>query len=133
MEHENRGLISTFAHGVLDYFVGFALILAPNLLGFSDVGGAAEAVPRTLGFAILGMALLTDYELGVWKTIPFSVHKTIDFFAGIFLALSPFIFRFNWMDNNIWLPHVIVGAAIVIIGLFSATRPHERLRHAHTH
>lgn len=36
-------------HGMLDYPGGVALIAAPWILGFSDVGGAAVTVPVVLG------------------------------------------------------------------------------------
>lgn len=119
-------MISTYAHGIIDYVVGLALLFAPNLFGFADLGGAAEIIPRILGIGIIGMALLTNYELGLVKLIPFRVHKTIDIAAGLYLALSPFIHGFNTALQSSWVPHVIVGAAIVVIGLMSQSVPQER-------
>lgn len=122
----NRGMISTYAHGIIDYVVGLALLFAPNLFGFADLGGAAEIIPRILGIGILGMALLTNYELGLVRLIPFRVHRTIDIVAGLYLATSPFIHGFNTALESSWVPHVIVGAAIVVIGLMTQTRPQVR-------
>src|SRR5947209_7024187 len=130
---KDRGLIPTYVHGILDYVAGLALVFAPNIFGFAGAGGAAEAVPRVLGVAVLLMALLTDYELGLIKLIPFKAHKTIDIVAGIYLALSPWIHGFSDLPANAWVPHVIVGAMVLIISLLSQSEPSRRgvMRTAH--
>lgn len=133
---DTRGIISTYAHGILDYVIGLALLFAPNLFGFADAGGAAEIVPRMLGLFILAQALLTNYELGVVKLIPFRIHKTADIVLGLYLALSPFIHGFSDGPTYMWLPHVIVGAVIVGTGLmtrtYSATERRGDMRRAYT-
>lgn len=121
--NDNKGLISTYAHGIIDYIVGVALLFAPNIFGFADLGGAPEMIPRLLGIAIIGMALLTQYELGLFKFILFKAHKTIDMVAGLYLMLSPFIHGFSNQPANAWVPHVIVGLAILAVSLVSRTRP----------
>ena len=107
-------MISTFIHGVLDYVVGIALLLAPNLFGFAEVGGAAVLVPRIVGMLILGQALMTAYELGLLKLLAVKAHLMNDYVVGIFLAASPWIFGFSHRATNVWLPHLLVG--LVILG-----------------
>jgi hypothetical protein len=63
-------IISTFVHGVVDYAVGVALLVAPNLFGFAESGGAAVMVPRIVGVLILVQNVLTAYELGWFKVLP---------------------------------------------------------------
>jgi len=62
--------LPTKVHVVLDYLVGIALIFAPMIFGFSDVGGAAVFIPRLLGAVLIIYALCTNYEWGVWKVLP---------------------------------------------------------------
>jgi len=54
---ENRNLESirflpTKVHGGLDYLVGLALILAPNIFQFAGVGAAAVLIPQVLGWRL---------------------------------------------------------------------------------
>ena len=37
------------------------------------------------------------------------MHLTMDTVAGIFLAISPWLFGFYKQGANAWLPHLIVG------------------------
>ena len=79
-------ILSTRAHGVIDYLTGALLILAPYLFGFAS-GGVEQLLPQILGLAILGMSLITRYELSVAKIIPLGVHLAVDFAGGLALAL----------------------------------------------
>lgn len=117
-------IIPTKVHGVLDYLSALALLAAPNIFGFEDVGGAAVWIPRILGIAILLMALLTRYELGVAKLIPMPLHLVIDVIVSMFLAASPFVFNFVNNPSNVWMPHIVVGIVTFIITLLTQTEPH---------
>jgi hypothetical protein len=100
-------------HGILDYIVGLALIAAPWLFGFADKS-AATYVPVALGFSALLYSLLTRYEAGLIKLIPFKVHLGMDILSGAFLAMSPWLFGFA---GQVYLPHVIVGLFEIVAGL----------------
>lgn len=65
--------IPTGVHAVLDYLVGALLIASPWLFGFA-AGGAETWVPVVLGTTALVMSVLTDYELGLIRTIPMPTH-----------------------------------------------------------
>jgi hypothetical protein len=41
--------IPTKVHGALDYIVAVALIFAPMIFGFKEVGGAAVTIPVVVG------------------------------------------------------------------------------------
>src|SRR5688500_17971330 len=97
--------IPTRVHGILDYVVGVLLIFAPRILGFQN-GGPEDRIPVILGIATLIYSLLTRYELGLIKVIPFRVHLTLDFLSGVFLAISPWMFVFS---ERVWVPHLLVG------------------------
>ncbi|GAB4515178.1 MAG: SPW repeat protein [Anaerolineae bacterium] len=113
--------IPAYVHGILDYLGGALLLLAPNIFGFADYGGAAVWVPRVLGVAILGMALMTRYRVGLVRVIPMQTHLLVDYVASIFLAVSPFLFGFSDADGNVWLPHVVAGIGIFLLTLFTET------------
>jgi hypothetical protein len=81
------------------------LIAAPKLFGFEDTGAASQ-VPITLGLLTIIYSLLTRYELGLLKVIPFRAHLAIDAVSGLLLAVSPWLFSFA---NEVWVPHVAFG------------------------
>ncbi len=122
--------LPTKVHGVLDYVVGIALILAPNIFQFSDLGGPAAWIPRLLGIVLILYSLLTKYEWGVFKVVPMSYHLIVDFLAALFLAASPFIFGFFRDSLNVWLPHLIVGIVVILVVIVSQTQPGRALRAA---
>ena len=113
--------IPTKLHAPLDYIVGVALIAAPWILQFSE-HTAATVIPVVLGIGLIAYSLLTNYELGVLRVVPMSVHTLFDIGAGAVLAASPWIFGFADETANVWVPHLVVGLAAVFLGL---TTKHE--------
>ena len=127
--------IPTKFHAPLDYIVGAALIAAPWIFQFSE-HKAATIVPIVLGIGLIAYSLFTNYELGVWKVAPMAVHNVFDVVAGTVLLASPWLFGFADESANVWLPHVIVGAAAIFLGLTTVQqrvqlppkRDHHRFR-----
>ena len=120
--------LPTRVHGFLDYIVGVALIAAPWIFQFSEYR-AATVVPIVLGIGLILYSLLTDYELGLARVLPMAMHNLFDIVAGIFLAASPWIFGFADESANVWVPHVIVGIAVIVLGLVTEQYPRdERVR-----
>lgn len=122
--------IPTKVHGILDYIVGVALIAAPWLFGFASMGGAPVIIPIVLGVGLIVYSLFTKYEWGPFGFIPMPVHLVFDIVASLFLALSPWIFGFANQAPNVWLPHVVVGAAVIVVVLFSQPQPQPAKVHA---
>ena len=116
--------IPTRIHGPLDYIVGAALIAAPWIFQFSE-HTAATVVPIVLGIGLIVYSLVTDYELGLWRVLPMSIHNLFDVVAGAFLAASPWIFGFADETANVWVPHLVVGIAAVLLGLTTVQQPRE--------
>ena len=115
--------IPTFVHGIADYLGGVALLLAPNLFGFADLGGSAVWVPRVLGVVILVQSLATRYELGVVKLLPMRMHLMNDYVASLFLAASPWLFGFHDRPAHAWVPHLVVGLGVFVLTLLTQTEP----------
>ena len=116
-------VIPTKVHGILDYVVAIALIFAPLIFGFSGVGGAAVMVPIVLGVALFVYSLFTRYEWGAFKVLPMPYHLVIDFVAAAFLAVSPWLFGFADEAWNAWVPHLVVGLAVIVVVALSKTEP----------
>jgi hypothetical protein len=112
-------ILSTRAHGVIDYLTGALLILAPYLFGFST-GGFEQWIPQLLGLAILGMSLITRYELSLAKIIPLPVHLGVDFAGGLLLAVSPWLFGFA---DVIWWPHLLIGLMEIVVAAITQRQP----------
>lgn len=107
--------LPTKIHGLLDYLVGAALIAAPSLFGFRDVGGPAVIIPTVIGIVLIAYSFFTDYEWGVVKKVPMGYHLLVDYLAAFFLAASPFAFGFANQGLNVWLPHFVVGVTVVAV------------------
>ncbi len=114
--------IPTRLHGFLDYIVGVVLIAAPWIFQFSD-NTAATVVPIVLGVGLIVYSLVTDYELGIARVLPMSVHLFFDIAAGVVLAASPWIFGFADESANVWVPHLLAGMAAVVLGLVTVQHP----------
>jgi hypothetical protein len=94
--------IPTKVHGICDYIIGLALLVAPNLFGFASLGGAPVIVARVVGIIVLIQALFTNYELGMFKVLPMRTHLIMDYILSVFLVISPWLFRFNTEPGNVF-------------------------------
>lgn len=117
--------LPTKVHGLLDYIVGIALIAAPWLFQFQDVGGMAVYLPMILGVGLILYSVFTNYEWGLIKVLSMPYHLVIDFIAASLLALSPWLFGFMDEAPNAWLPHVVVGVVVILVVLVSKTQPEK--------
>jgi hypothetical protein len=108
---------------MLDYPLGVVLIATPWIFGFSDVGGAAVALPITIGALAICQSLITDWELSLANIVPLPMHLTLDALAGIVLATSPFVFGFSDEGTNAWLPQVVAGIGMLNAGLMTQRSP----------
>jgi hypothetical protein len=115
--------ITSRMHAMLDYPLAVVLIASPWIFGFSDVGGAAVAIPITIGALALGQSLITDWDLSVARIVPLPIHLTLDALAGIVLAISPFVFGFSDEGTNAWLPLVVFGVGMLSAGLLTQRSP----------
>jgi hypothetical protein len=103
---------------MLDYTVGALLIALPFLLRLG--GGPQTWVFVGAGVAALVYSAFTDYELGVVKRLQMPVHLWLDAISGVFLAVSPWLFGF---DNEVWIPHVALGALEIVAAVITDTVP----------
>jgi hypothetical protein len=116
--------ISPRTHTIIGFIVGIALLLAPNIFGFSDVGGAAVAVPRIIGIIVILSELTVRGSFSGMGFVPMKLHVVLDMLMGAILALSPWLFGFSDQEANAWVPHLIVG--LLMIGYAAATQTDEQ-------
>ena len=109
--------ISTRIHGIIDYFLGIALIAAPWLFNFV-ANGSETWIPVTLGVVLIVYSLFTDYEYGLVNNISVKTHLWLDSLLGIFLASSPWLFNFNL---QVYQPHLWVGVLLTVVAIFTLT------------
>lgn len=112
--------LSSKVHTIIGLVVGIALLLAPEIFGFSD-NTAASVVARAVGIFVIISELITTSQISPLKLVPMRVHLMLDYLTGIFLALSPWLFGFSGSSTNEWVPHLIVG--ILIVGYALMTNP----------
>jgi hypothetical protein len=84
-------VIDPKSHGVLDYALIGAFLIAPALFDFSD---RAASLSYILAFIYLGTSLLTRYPLGLLKWIPFPLHGTIETIMAIGFIVFPWLIGF---------------------------------------
>jgi hypothetical protein len=125
-------LISPRTHSIIGFIVGIALIFAPNIFGFNDIGGAAIIIPRILGVIVVLSELTVKGSFSGMGFVPMTPHLTMDVIMGAFLAVSPWLFSFSDKGTNAWLPHLVVGIAMMGYALETRTNKEEaRVQGAH--
>lgn len=85
-------IISSRAHGYLDFLTVMIFLLAPSILGLSQI-------PALVAYSLAGVHLLvtltSDFPFGVAKLIPFTVHDWIERMVGLLLIAIPFLLNFS--------------------------------------
>lgn len=85
-------MISPGQHAVLDYGVAsYYLGLAAR---YRNQNRAAAGLAAANGLMVLGLALATDYPGGVFKTVSFKSHRTMDWVQAGLAALGPVLLGF---------------------------------------
>ena len=121
--------LSTRVHGMMDYGLGIALVGAASTMPGGIAGTPGMVLVITGIIAVLN-ALVTDFELGVLRKMSIPLHLWLDGILGLVVAVSPWLLSF---DQDVWLPHVLVGIVIMVAAFFTDTVPgFDRRRSAAT-
>lgn len=113
-----KNLIPTRVHALLDYMLGFGLLL-PYIVNY----GMSEPdiqVLSALGTVVLLVSLFTNYEYSVMHLISMKVHLAFDIALGLLLIAFPFFFPntqffFHWP--------VVLGISLLILVIVSSSKP----------
>ncbi|PCE66616.1 SPW repeat domain-containing protein [Sediminicola luteus] len=103
--------INPTMHGLADYSAGLGLIAAPFLLNLGTSAPLALWFSILTGIAVIAASLLTDYKLGLLRTIPFEGHLAIDLLVAITFMILPFAAGFSGLDAYYYW----VNAAVVFL------------------
>ncbi|MDQ4072522.1 MAG: hypothetical protein M3088_06590 [Actinomycetota bacterium] len=117
-----RQPIGSLLHGVLDYLTGVGLIGASRLSPLR--GRFAGRALAAAGANHLAYSLVTDYELGVVKRLPYKAHLALDGVGALGLAAAPWLAgRKRPLDR--WVP---LGVAVYELSALALSDPDGRGR-----
>lgn len=75
--------INSKIHGVIDYLVVIFLWLSPSLFNLPEI---TSTLTYIIGGIHLTLTVLTKYELGIFKVIPYKIHGWIELIVAIVLV-----------------------------------------------
>ncbi|WP_459212995.1 SPW repeat domain-containing protein [Aquimarina rhabdastrellae] len=110
--------ISPTLHGVADYSAGLGLIIAPFALSLGETTPIALWFSVITGIAVLAASALTNYKLGLLRTIPFQGHLAIDLLVAVTFMILPFVMGFTGIDAHYYW---INAAVVFLVVALSAT------------
>ncbi len=108
-------ILSSKTHGILDYATVFFLLASPSLF---KMEAPLSTITYILGAVHLSLTVLTDFEVGLIKVIPFRIHGLIEIVVALGLAVLAF-----WFYNNVNTMgfYYYMALAIVILFVFILT------------
>ncbi|MEJ7626875.1 MAG: hypothetical protein WKF35_08430 [Ferruginibacter sp.] len=117
-------ILSSKAHGVLDYLFAAFLLLSPTLFGME---GNLSTITYVLGAAHLLITVMTDFELGLIKLIPFRIHGLIEIFVAV--ALIGLAFWFYNNESEFGFYYYLALAGIILIVFVITDFKSEKITH----
>ena len=111
---KTRKLLKAKTHSYIDYILGTLLLASPWLLNLKS-GSMESKIIFTIGLSKIFTNLITHNKLGVVSILCVKTHLRIDFFLGLFLGISPWLYNFH---TQIFVPFVFLGLLIILNTLF---------------
>jgi len=102
-------------HAVLDY--GVAATFFALGARYRRSNPAAATLAFLNGGMVLGMSLITDYPGGVWPTISFKTHGTLDVMQAALAGFGPLLFGFAGTPEA----STFYGQALSEVGVVATT------------
>jgi len=85
-------ILTAKTHGALDYVVVIFLWISPSIFGLSNF---VSTITYALGGVHLVLTILTNFQYGLIKIIPFSLHGWIELAVSLILVGAPWLLGFN--------------------------------------
>ncbi|MEO7393505.1 MAG: hypothetical protein ABIU11_01105 [Chitinophagaceae bacterium] len=85
-------IISSKMHGIIDYLFSAFVLAAPTIF---QMESTLCTITYAIGATHLILTALTDFEVGIFKLIPFRIHGIIEIVVAIGLAGLAI-----WFNNN---------------------------------
>jgi uncharacterized membrane protein len=102
------------AHNYIDYGLATLLMISPLVFNMQP-NSMETRITFTIGISILLVNFITYHKLGLARILHVKTHLKVDFFLGLFLALSPFLYGFY---ETIFVPQLILGLLVILNTLF---------------
>ena len=84
-------------HAATDYMFAALLAASPSMVGFEEDKEAVLAARALAGTTVVA-SLMTRYELGLVRVLPFNLHLLLDLLAAVPTIAAPCILGFD--DNK---------------------------------
>lgn len=98
-------------HGVLDYLLAIAFLIAPSVFNFVEV---AATLSYAIGVVYLLTSIITKYPLGLVKLLPFPLHGVLEGIMAAAWIVFPWLFGFadDEAARNFF---IIAGVGLLIV------------------
>jgi hypothetical protein len=108
MIHRSIGAVS---HGILDYALAILLLAGPSVIGFA---GKQATWSYIFGGALLAMAILTRYPLGIVKIVGLGTHGFVEILLAVCLIAAPWYGNFarGVLSRNFY---VMLGLLMLVL------------------
>lgn len=107
--------ISPAAHAVLDYGVASTYFSLWGAMRHRNRAAAGLACAN--GLMVLGLALMTNYPGGVFRTLSFKTHRTMDWIQAAVAGFGPVLLGFGDEPEAA----AFYGQAVSEVGVIAAT------------
>jgi len=108
-------IINSKIHGVIDYAFDVLFMAAPTLFGLSPT---ATAICYVVALGHFLTSLCTQYELSLFKLIPFPVHGGLELVASIAFVAMPWI---AGIGEEVAARNFFIAAGAVLFGVWLTT------------
>lgn len=119
----NKKLIPTNIHGMLDYFFAFLLIATPTIGRFTN-DRIAMVFFILMGVLVMLNSIFTKYEQGSFETFTMKQHLKFDMGIAGALLVGPFALGF-WDD--IIVPNILIGLMIFATAYMSKDEVEDKV------
>lgn len=108
-------ILSPKMHGILDYLLVVFLLASPTLF---HMEGNLCLITYVIGAVHLGLTILTDFEPGLIKVIPFRIHGLIELAVSVLLVTLAY--WFNTQTNELgFYYYAALGILVLIVFLIT--------------
>jgi hypothetical protein len=101
--------ISPKVHGFIDYLVVVVLLASPSVFGFT---GLVANFTYALGAIHFALTLLTNFNAGLLKVIPFPLHGVIECLVGIILIVLAYTLFKDDTDGKLF--YIVFGTVVLL-------------------
>ncbi|MFA6273885.1 MAG: hypothetical protein WC662_01880 [Candidatus Paceibacterota bacterium] len=101
-------IINSKIHGFLDYVVVVFLLVSPHLF---SLPAATSLFTYILAGVHFVLTVLTNFELGLFRIVPFEIHGSVEVVVSILLVIAAFVL--GVVDNSL-ARNFYLGVALVV-------------------